>query len=166
MVNLNTANTGNSIFETHFKSAVVMGCFFLTTIGWFAWVAFLDGVYAPLPSGKYAIRNSFTELFGADGLWWATTFIVLGILGLFEIVMKCCKRLLLIAGLWEWPPWSRSRRGENIEEWDVELWQELEQHPGMRRKLRQLCRDEITHEEEEEDDDADVQFALDEVRSR
>ena len=115
-----------------------------------------------LPSGKYAIRNSFTELFGVDAVWWATTFIVLGILGLFEIVMKCGKRLLLFAGLWKWPPWNRSRRGDNIEEWDVELWQELEQHSGMRQKLRELCRDGTA----KEDDDADVHYAMDEVRGR
>ncbi|KAF5544087.1 phospholipid-transporting ATPase DNF3 [Fusarium mexicanum] len=137
------------IFETHYKSTIVMVSFFVTTIGWFAWLCFLDAAYAGSPSGPYAIRNSFTELFGYDAVWWATLFIVLGLLGLFEIVLKCVKRLLLIAGLWDWPPWGKSRRGENIEEWDVELWQELEQDPALRERLKRLARDEQVEEEDE-----------------
>ncbi|KLP04549.1 hypothetical protein CEK26_000925 [Fusarium fujikuroi] len=137
------------IFETHYKSTIVMVSFFVTTIGWFAWLSFLDAAYAGSPSGPYAIRNSFTEQFGADAVWWATLFIVLGLLGLFEIVLKCVKRLLLIAGLWDWPPWGKSRRGENIEEWDVELWQELEQDPALRERLKRLARDEQVEEEDE-----------------
>ncbi|KAJ9428853.1 hypothetical protein QL093DRAFT_2147200 [Fusarium oxysporum] len=137
------------IFETHYKSTVVMASFFITTVGWFAWLCFLDAAFAGRPSGPYAIRNSFTEAFGADAVWWATLFIVLGLLGLFEIVLKCVKRLLLIAGLWDWPPWGKSRRGENIEEWDVELWQELEQDPALRERLKRLARDEQVEEEDE-----------------
>ncbi|KAF5595869.1 phospholipid-transporting ATPase DNF3 [Fusarium subglutinans] len=137
------------IFETHYKSTIVMVSFFVTTIGWFAWLCFLDAAYAGSPSGPYAIRNSFTELFGDDAVWWSTLFIVLGLLGLFEIVLKCVKRLLLIAGLWDWPPWGKSRRGDNIEEWDVELWQELEQDPALRERLKRLARDEQVEEEDE-----------------
>ncbi|EXL49675.1 hypothetical protein FOCG_09940 [Fusarium oxysporum f. sp. radicis-lycopersici 26381] len=137
------------IFETHYKSAIVMASFFITTVGWFAWLCFLDAAFAGRPSGPYAIRNSFTEAFGADAVWWATLFIVLGLLGLFEIVLKCVKRLLLIAGLWDWPPWGKSRRGENIEEWDVELWQELEQDLALRERLKRLARDEQVEEEDE-----------------
>ncbi|KAF5968451.1 ATPase [Fusarium bulbicola] len=137
------------IFETHYKSTIVMVSFFVTTIGWFAWLCFLDAAYAGSPSGPYAIRNSFTELFGDDAVWWSTLFIVLGLLGLFEIVLKCVKRLLLITGLWDWPPWGKSRRGEDIEEWDVELWQELEQDPALRERLKRLARDEQVEEEDE-----------------
>ncbi|KAF9769474.1 hypothetical protein IL306_013081 [Fusarium sp. DS 682] len=137
------------IFETHYKSAIVMASFFITTIGWFAWLCFLDAAFGAKPSGPYAIRNSFTHRFGADAVWWATLFIVLGLMGLFEIVLKCVKRLLLIAGLWDWPPWGKSRRGENIEEWDVELWQELEQDPALRERLKRLARDEQVEEEDE-----------------
>ncbi|KAI5466004.1 hypothetical protein BGZ63DRAFT_120499 [Mariannaea sp. PMI_226] len=142
------------IFEIHYKTTIVMFCFFLTTIGWWGWLCFLDAVYAPSPSGPYAIRNSFTSLFGADAVWWSTAFIVLGLLGLFEMVMKVVRRLLLIAGLWDWRPWKQSRRGsKNIEEWDVELWQELEQDPDMRSRLKQLCRDDVVEEE-----DLDIQI--------
>ncbi|KAM5355922.1 hypothetical protein ACJ41O_002568 [Fusarium nematophilum] len=151
------------IFETHFKSTIVMCSFFITTWGWFAWLSFLDGVFAKVPSGTYNIRDSFTQLFGDDAVWWSSLFIVLGLIGLMEITMKCSKRLLLIAGLWEWPPWRRSRRGDNIEEWSLELWQELEQDPAMRQRLKQLCRDEPLGEE----GDADlVQAAVDEIRAR
>lgn len=150
------------IFETHYKTNIVMFCFFLTTIGWWAWLSFLDGVYAGSPSGTYNIRDSFTTLFGDDARWWSTLFIVLGLLGLFEMVMKVLKRLLLMAGLWEWPPWKQGRVGDNIEEWDVELWQELEQEPLMRSRLKRLCRDE----EVDEEDEPDLQIEIDETRGR
>ncbi|KAF4454999.1 hypothetical protein F53441_2560 [Fusarium austroafricanum] len=149
------------IFETHYKSAIVMASFFITTVGWFAWLSFLDAAYAPSPSGPYAIRDSFTTLFGDDAVWWATLFIVLGLIGLFEIVLKVVKRFLLLAGLWDWPPWGKSRHGENIEEWDVELWQELEQDPALRERLKRLARDEQVEEEE------DVEIGIEEeIRRR
>ncbi|KAF4983246.1 hypothetical protein FZEAL_1284 [Fusarium zealandicum] len=149
------------IFETHYKSTIVMCCFFITTIGWFAWLAFLDSVFAPSPSGPYAIRGSFTKYFGDDAVWWSTMFIVLGLIGLMEIVMKSVKRLLLLGGLWEWPPWRRSRRGDNIEEWDLELWQEMEQDPAMQQRLKRLSSDEPVEEEDEPDL---AQIGLDETR--
>jgi phospholipid-translocating ATPase len=86
-------------------------------------------------------------------VWWSTLFIVLGLIGLMEIVMKCSKRLLLVGGLWQWPPWGQSRRGDNIEEWDVELWQELEQDPAMRQRLQRLSRDKPVDEDEPDLDD-------------
>jgi phospholipid-translocating ATPase len=143
---------------------IVMGSFFVTTIGWFAWLSFLDAAYAPQPSGPYAIRDSFTTLFGDDAVWWATLFIVLGLIGLFEIVLKCVKRLLLMHGLWDWPPWGKSRRGENIEEWDVELWQELEQDPALRARLKRMACNEPV-EEEDDIDLADINIG-EEIRGR
>lgn len=140
----------HSIFETHFKSNIVMFSFFLTTWGWFAWLCFLSAVFAP-NLGTYNIRNSFTQLFGDDVLWWATVFIVLGLLGLFEIVIKTVKRYLLMAGLWKWPPWTQSRAGDNIEEWDLELWQELEQNPAVQARLKRMARDEPADEEDDLD---------------
>jgi phospholipid-translocating ATPase len=143
---------------------IVMVSFLITTIGWFAWLSFLDAAYAAKPSGPYAINASFTTLFGNDAVWWATLFIALGLIGLFEIVLKCAKRLLLMCGLWDWPPWGKSRRGENIEEWDVELWQELEQDPALRQRLKRMARDESV----EEEDDVDLaQIRIEEeIRSR
>ncbi|KAH8737143.1 hypothetical protein BGZ61DRAFT_525327 [Ilyonectria robusta] len=148
------------IFETHYKTNIVMFSFFLTTWGWFGWLSFLDAVYAPEPSGTYSIRDSFTTLFGDDAVWWSTVFIVLGLIGLMEMVIKTVKRQLLLAGLWKWPPWKQSRVGDNIEEWDVELWQELEQDPVMRERLSRLCRDEPLDEE----DDPDLQIDIEDTR--
>ncbi|KAH7163140.1 hypothetical protein B0J13DRAFT_30594 [Dactylonectria estremocensis] len=150
------------IFETHYKTGIVMFSFFLTTWGWFAWLSFLDGVYAPKPSGTYAIRDGFTTLFGADAVWWSTVFIVLGLIGLMEMAIKAVKRQLLLLGLWSWPPWKQSRVGDNIEEWDVELWQELEQDPLMRERLQRLSRDEPLDEE----DDLDLQIDIEDTRGR
>ncbi|KFA49144.1 hypothetical protein S40293_06163 [Stachybotrys chartarum IBT 40293] len=138
------------IFETHFKSSVVMFSFFLTTWGWFAWLAFLDGVFAGYPSGTYNIRDSFTHRFGRDALWWSTVFIMLGILGMLELAIKVVKRQLLVAGLWKWPPWGVSRAGENVEEWNLEIWQELEQDPVVWEKLKKMASEDDDEVEEEE----------------
>ncbi|KAH6608618.1 p-type atpase [Trichoderma cornu-damae] len=146
------------IFETHYKSAVVMACFFITTAGWFAWLAFLDGVYAPTPSGVYDIRGTFTKLWGADAVWWSTVFIVLALMGMIELLFKAFKRGMLVAGLWHWPPWQKKTRlGDNVEEWDLELWQEMEQDAAVKRKLAKMARDhddaDLEEEEEEEEED-------------
>ncbi|KYK58585.1 P-type ATPase [Drechmeria coniospora] len=140
------------ILETHYKPALVMGSFFLTTVGWFAWVAFLDGVYGAQPSGPYAIRYAFRDGFGKDALWWSTVFIVLAMMGLMEVCMKVLKRSMLIAGIWHWPPWKRAKLSDNVEEWDLALWQELEQDPPMREKLKKLACDDF---EDEADDDVE-----------
>ena len=118
-----------------------MGSFFLTTIGWFAWLSFLDGVYAPTPSGPYNIRYTFRTQWGKDAVWWATLFVVLGALGLMELAMKTVRRNLLVAGVWKWPPWRNRGLSDNIEEWDLELWQELEQDPVIRARLKVLAQD-------------------------
>ncbi len=124
-----------------------MFCFFLTTIGWFAWLAFLDAVYAAEPSGPYNIKYTFRNQWGKDAAWWATLFVVLGALGLMELTMKTIRRNLMVAGLWQWPPWRNHGLSENVEEWDLELWQELEQDPMVRARLKILARDGDPDEE-------------------
>lgn len=46
-----------------------MGSFFLTTGGWFAWIAFLDDVYPKATSGPYSIRHTFRDAWGKDAAW-------------------------------------------------------------------------------------------------
>jgi phospholipid-translocating ATPase len=153
-----------SIFETHYKATLVMCSFFVTTLGWFAWIAFLDGIYAPTPSGPYAIKHTFRDAWGKDIVWWSTVFIVLAFLGLMELSGKTIKRQMLVAGLWQWPPWKKGRLRESVEEWDLELWQELEQDPVMRERLRILAQDEDCLDDEG-DEDAEAE-ADDEVTRR
>jgi phospholipid-translocating ATPase len=122
-----------SIFETHFKTGIVMFSFFLTTWGWFAWNAFLSGVYAKSPSGPYAIRDSFTQLWGRDPTWWATLFLVLSFLGLMELVGKLVINQLRTSG--------QKGSGGNMEDWDLETWQEMEHNPEVKQHLERLARD-------------------------
>ncbi|KAF5125584.1 putative phospholipid-transporting ATPase DNF3 [Metarhizium anisopliae] len=149
------------IFETHYKSTIVMCSFFITTWGWFAWLSFLDGVYAPGPEGPYLIRHTFTRAFGDDAVWWATVFIVLAFLGLLELVGKTIKRNMLVAGVWHWPPWKRHRLNDNVEEWDLQVWQEMEQDPKVRERLRRLANDEETMEDIEAEDVFNVEARMD-----
>jgi phospholipid-translocating ATPase len=147
-----------SIFETHYKSSVVMGCFFLTTIGWWAWNGFLDGVFAWNPSGPYAIRDTFTHTWGRDATWWSTLFLTLSFLGLFEITLKGIKRNMVVTGVWSWPPWKADGLPENVGEWDLQIWQEMEQDPVIKQRLRRLAHDDEddVDEEDEGDDDEGV----------
>ncbi|OAA77365.1 ATPase, P-type, phospholipid-translocating, flippase [Akanthomyces lecanii RCEF 1005] len=142
------------IFETHYKSAIVMGSFFVTTIGWFAWVSFLDFIFAGTPSGPYDVKYSFRNKWGGDAVWWATLFAVLGALGLMELTMKVIKRHMILAGLWKWPPWKNPGLSENVEEWDLELWQELEKDAAVQAKLKVMAGE---HDEQEVDMDEDVE---------
>ncbi|KJZ78373.1 hypothetical protein HIM_02411 [Hirsutella minnesotensis 3608] len=132
------------IMETHHKTSIVLASFFVTTLGWFAWIAMLDGALQAEPSGPYAIRHTFRNAWGRDPAWWSTVFIVLAALGLADLCVRAARRWAFPAGPWpwHWPPWNRpGRRRDNVEEWDVPLWQELEQDPAMRERLRILARD-------------------------
>ncbi|GAW21890.1 hypothetical protein ANO14919_114160 [Xylariales sp. No.14919] len=132
------------IMETHYKSAIIMGAFAITVSGWWAWQAFLSGVYTLQPS-PYDGRGGFVNTFGKDPLWWSLLFGVLLILICLDMTFKFAKRYLIKYGLWNWPPWQRRDADdspENCENWDRQLWQELEQDPVVREHLRQALLDE------------------------
>ncbi|KAJ8129429.1 hypothetical protein O1611_g4200 [Lasiodiplodia mahajangana] len=132
------------IMETHYKSAIIIGAFGITVSGWWAWQAFLSGVY-PLQPSPYAGRGAFVNTFGKDTLWWSLLIGVLLVLIGLDITFKFVKRNLIVYGLWNWPPWGRRNADdspENCENWDRQLWQELEQDPAVRERLRQALLDE------------------------
>lgn len=140
------------IIETHHKTSVVLGCFAITIAGWFAWQGFLNGAYAAQPS-PYAVRGSFAHTFGPDLLWWVTLVIVLVVLVVLETSYRTVKHRLVVAGLWGVDVLrARGRRcrgaddagggDDNVEDWQIELWQELEKDPAVRARLRQMLEDE------------------------
>jgi len=111
-------------------------------------------VYAPTNS-PYDVRDGFTKGFGRDLVWWLTLSFVLVLLAMFELGYKVVKRNLIVMGVWKyrwrwlsWKIWGRfsKRRGAGIftyecdemdnEEWDLELWQEMEQDAGVKERLR------------------------------
>ncbi|KAH9991321.1 phospholipid-translocating P-type ATPase [Xylariaceae sp. FL0662B] len=143
------------IIETHHKTAIVLGAFGLTFAGWWGWNAFLSVVYQPQPS-PYSARSGFTDTFGKDPVWWLTSIIMVILLISLELVYKAVKRNLTIAGLWQWPPWGRRDLDDNLENWGLEVWQELEKDPVVRERLRKAC----VAEDETEDDE---QISIDEV---
>ncbi|KAI1174893.1 hypothetical protein F4777DRAFT_552254 [Nemania sp. FL0916] len=132
------------IIETHYKTAIVIGSFSITVSGWWAWQAFLSGVYTLQPS-PYDGRGGFVNTFGKDALWWSLLFGILLVLVGLDVALKLVKRTLIVHGWWTWPPWQRRHTDddtENCENWDRQLWQELEQDPDMREHLRQALLDE------------------------
>lgn len=83
---------------------------------------------------------------------------MLAFLGAFELAGKTLKRNLLVAGAWHWPPWGRVSRGEeNLEEWNLQIWQELELDGRVRERLRRLANDEPDVDVEEEEDDFELE---------
>ncbi|KAJ8115492.1 hypothetical protein ONZ43_g4653 [Nemania bipapillata] len=149
------------IMETHYKSAIIIGAFSITVSGWWAWQAFLSGVYSRQPS-PYAGRGAFVNTFGKDTLWWSLLIGVLLVLIGLDITFKFAKRNLIVYGLWNWPPWRRRNTddsAENCENWDRQLWQELEQDPVIREHLQQVLLDEQLgrpHTMEEGGNEADL----------
>ncbi|KAL0935954.1 p-type ATPase [Colletotrichum truncatum] len=142
------------ILETHHKSAIVMGSFFITFSGWWAWNAFLSGIYTPAPS-PYAVRDGFSKIFGADPVWWLTLIIVTLVFILMETIFRTFQRSMILNGMWRWP-WVRKENDVCADEWRLELWQELEKDPAVRERLKKLARDEPEEEEEEGDFDVAV----------
>jgi phospholipid-translocating ATPase len=141
--------TNCSVLETHYKTWIVFRCFTLTFVGWWIWNAILAAAYSPGVSA-YAVRKGFTLTFGSDPQWWLTLIVIIAILICMELAYKAVKRNLIIAGLWKWPPWKEAALGESAEEWDLELWQEMEKDPAVRERLRRM------NEEGEEGDEEGV----------
>ncbi|KAI0387757.1 phospholipid-translocating P-type ATPase [Hypomontagnella monticulosa] len=138
------------IIETHHKTAIVMGAFVITIAGWWAWNGFLSGVYTPQLT-PYPARDAFADTFGPDPLWWLTLIIVVVVLISIELVYKVVKRNLVVAGMWRWPPWKRRSLDDSLEKWGLEVWQELEQDPVIRERLRRACMEDAELEDEEHD---------------
>ncbi|RLL94188.1 hypothetical protein CFD26_103788 [Aspergillus turcosus] len=139
------------IIETHYKTVIVLSSFSITVVGWWAWNAFLAGAYAWQPS-PYAARDGFTKTFGRDPIWWLTLVLVFMVLVTLELVYKSVKRNMKVAGMWL--PWKqrRNRLGENGVELDVAMWQEMEQDPIIRARLKRLAREEPGEVDREEED--------------
>ena len=160
--------------DTHYKTDIVIGSFVVTFGGWWVWQVFLAGVYAP-GVWPYAVKNGFFSSFGPDPAWWVALFGALGALTCIELAYKAVKRNLIVAGLWKlgwkwlrWSTWktafwSSSGAGAgavwteegtkgSMEEWDVELWQVMEQDPAIRETLRRMSR--FGHVDCEQDEDA------------
>ena len=65
-----------------------------------------------------------------------------------DMTFKFAKRNLILYDLWKWPPWQNNRNrnaddgSENCENWERQLWQELEQDPIVRAQLLEILREE------------------------
>lgn len=73
--------------QTQYKTVIVFGSFAITFGGWWAWNAFLSGVYTPFP-GQYAARNGLTKSFGRDPIWWLTIILIVTGLAMIELTFN------------------------------------------------------------------------------
>jgi phospholipid-translocating ATPase len=112
------------MIETQCKTRVVFISFWITVSGWWTWNILLAVSYARSP-GPYAVRDGFTKTFGRDPVWWLTLVIVFLILVVIQLTYKVCKRSAIRLHLW--PLWkSNQSTEEELHEWYVNRWQELE----------------------------------------
>lgn len=103
------------------------------------------------------MRGGFTKSFGGDGIWWLTLIVVVALLVTVELVYRAVKRNMILARMWRWPPWKQSETDKSLEEFHLEMWQELEQDPIIQERLRQILKEErgeVTEEEGEDDNTA------------
>ncbi|KAF3767296.1 hypothetical protein M406DRAFT_89812 [Cryphonectria parasitica EP155] len=146
------------IIETHYKSAVVLTSFSITVAGWWIWQVFLSGIYAKAPS-PYDVRSGFFDTFGRDPGWWLTLIVVLTLLFVLEMGFKMAKRTMVILGLWKWGRgwWKRWHKHntnwmeEHLEDWDLGLWQEMEQDDNVKKRLADILAAEDRGDYDEED---------------
>jgi phospholipid-translocating ATPase len=87
----------------------------------------------------YDVKGGFTKSFGRDPNWWLVLILTLAILITIELALKSARRSLALSG--RWPLWKRKQNDgtKNAEELDLEIWQEMEQDPGIRERLRALA---------------------------
>ncbi|KAK4145970.1 uncharacterized protein C8A04DRAFT_10160 [Dichotomopilus funicola] len=176
-VNIVWTNLKLLILDTHYKTNIVLGAFTITVAGWWLWQVFLAGAYSP-EIWPYAVKNAFFTSFGPDAAWWASLFAALGALVSLELAYKAVRRNLVVAGLWrrgwKWTRWEtwraafvmggpRSGGGVaaeegikgSVEEWDVELWQVMEQDPATRETLKRMSRFGFEGKDGGHEDDAE-----------
>lgn len=140
--------------EIHYKTAIAIASFFITVGGWFAWNGFMSAAYSDNLS-PYDVKGGFSKTFGTDLNWWLTLLVALVVLMTAEIVYGATKRRLIKERMW--PPWKFTRHHRNgngnVEELELERWQELERDPGVRKRLEAMARGEedvvVVHGEEE-----------------
>lgn len=137
----------NRILETHSKSIIILFSFAISFAGWWFWQGFLSLIYAPRPSA-YNVRDAFPNTFGRDLGWWVTLLGVLTLLYVLEMGLNMAKRTMVVMGLSRWGRgwWVRARRWRsrkgpdwmdgNLEDWDLGLWQEMEQDKMIQERLR------------------------------
>lgn len=137
------------VIETHYKTLIVGISCFITVAGWWAWNAFMSGVYGNNLS-PYDVKGGFQYGFGADLNWWATLLLAFMVLIAMEMAYAAVKRNLIVARMW--PPWKFTKyhknRNPNAEDMELELWQEMEKDPKIREQLRRMANDDYDDADE------------------
>jgi phospholipid-translocating ATPase len=126
------ADRSPSLIETHNKTAIVFGSFTITFGGWWAWNAFLSGVYSNNVS-PYDVKGGFSGTFGKDPIWWLTFVVVIAILVVMELSMKAVMKALSDVEC------RTCWKGKSVG--DLEEWQEIEKQVNFRKRVSQESKD-------------------------
>ena len=81
------------VMEVHSRTAIIMGGFVLSLLGWFLWNVILAALFSARV-GPYFVRDAFIKGFGQTWMWWCVTFLVLAELTVYELAIKVVRRTL------------------------------------------------------------------------
>jgi phospholipid-translocating ATPase len=104
------------VLQYHYKTWIPIFGAMLTIFGWWAWNLFLSAIYSN-SAGPYTVYTGFMEHFGKSLTWWAVLGAVLAVVIVLELGVDVLRRTY-------WPTL-------------IDLWQELEQDIGIRRRLEE-----------------------------
>lgn len=130
------------ILETQYKTLIVGISFLITVGGWWAWNGFMSGIYSSNLS-PYDVKSGFSSTFGNDLNWWLALILAFSILATMELVYGGIKRNLILARMW--PPWryllpgAGKQQHEDVEDMEIELWQQMERDPEIAEQLRSMA---------------------------
>lgn len=131
------------MIEVHYKTIIVLVSFTITVGGWWAWNGFMSAIYSSNLS-PYDVKGGFSHTFGTELSWWLTLLVALAVLMTAEIVYGATRRRLIRARMW--PPWKFTRGHRNgngnVEELELEAWQDMERNPVIRSRLERMARGE------------------------
>ncbi|KAK9469649.1 hypothetical protein V1512DRAFT_218964 [Lipomyces arxii] len=102
--------------ETHNRTYLNLGSILISVLGWFLWTLCLTQIY-PEKLTLYVVKDTLIQTFGPDLTWWLVLFASVGASVVFDMAL-----VSLRAGL---------------KPSDVDVFQQIEQHPELRARLEQ-----------------------------
>lgn len=109
------------ILEQHNRTIIAFLCLFIEIGGWFLWNIIFNYMYGD--NYEYNVKGGIVDRFGENALWWLCLILSVASCALFEILVRAGKNALFPT--------------------DVEIFQELEKDPAVRRRFEEASASEL-----------------------
>ena len=109
------------VLEMHNKSITVVIAIFFSVGSWFVWDLTLSAAYTS--NEIYNLKEGLLERFGQNPLWWLTLILILFAVILYELAVSTMRAVI-------WPT-------------DVDIFQECEQDPEIRKRFEKAAAEEL-----------------------